>query len=71
MSLLCQKRADILKFPILCKFSLICLLGQKVGDIFKFAVFAQNSVRNKELQKISVCSQKREESNNLQNFLTV
>ena len=39
MGLLGQKRADILKFPILCKFSSIGLLGQKRRHIFKFAIF--------------------------------
>ena len=31
--------------PLLCKFSLIGLLGQKFEDIFKFTIFDQKSVR--------------------------
>ena len=43
------------------------LLRQKRGDIFKFAIFVKNSVRNCELLEISVFCQKREENNNLTN----
>ena len=38
---------------------------QKRADIFKFAIFVQNSVRNNELLRIGVFCQNREENNNL------
>ena len=44
----------------LCKFSSIGLLGQKRGDIFKFTIFVQKSVRINELLEISDFFQKRE-----------
>ena len=46
--------------PLLCKFSSIGLLGQKRGDIFKFTIFVQKSVRINELLEISAFFQKRE-----------
>ena len=33
-------------------------LGQKRADIFKFAIFVQKSVRNREMLEISACSSK-------------
>ena len=44
------------------KFTWIGLLGQKRWDIFKFAIFVQNSPRNYELLEISVFCQKRKEN---------
>ena len=44
------------------KFSWIGLLGQKRADIFKFAIFVQNSPRNYEFLEISVFCQKRKEN---------
>ena len=41
------------------------LLGLKRSDIFKFAIFVQNSVRNNEMQEIGVFCVKREQNNNL------
>ena len=38
---------------------------QKRADIFKFAIFVQNSVRNNEFLRIGVFCQNREENNNL------
>ena len=35
--------------PLLCKFPSIGLFGQKRGDIFKFTIFVQKSVRIKKL----------------------
>ena len=54
--------------PFLCKFSLTGLLGQKRGDIFKFAIFVEKSVRNNELLEISVFFEKRKENNNLTKY---
>ena len=44
------------------KFTWIGLLGQKRADIFKFAIFVQNSPRNYEFLEISVFCQKRKEN---------
>ena len=44
------------------------LLGQKRGDIFKFAIFAQNSVHNNELLEIGVFCVKGEQNNNLTKY---
>ena len=43
----------------ICKFTEISLLSHKLANIFKLAIFVQNSVRNYELREISVFSQKR------------
>ena len=46
--------------PLLWKFSSVSLLGQKRGDIFKFTVFVQKSVRINELLEIRAIFQRRE-----------
>ena len=68
MGLLCEKRADIFKCPIFCKFSQIGWLIQKRGHIFKFAIFLQSTGRNNELLEISVFWEKGEENNNLTKY---
>ena len=44
------------------------MLVQKGGDIFKFAIFVQNSVHNNEMQEIGVFCVKGEQNNNLTKY---
>ena len=44
------------------------LLGHKRGDIFKFAIFVKNSVRNNEFVEICVFYEIGEENNNLTKY---
>ena len=44
------------------------MYGQKRGDILKFAIFVQNSVRNNKMPEIRVFCEKGEQNNNLKKY---